>query len=341
MKTRSVMLSIAILLLFSPIVQAAENELRPTYSYFSSTNDRYELYNLPLDGYWHVQEKFIKNSEYNKSAYGENGENVSVNAKVNIEGNTPSISVNLSSSDYDMVGYSMIIFSYSFSVDSAFDMSVKLYVDSVLSVANNFNKNSSPPENYVYDHAVIADGDVLHSGSSATAQLAISSSSPDSMFPDFVLERGLFMDSQLYNDSEDNRGYPFSVLNEFNGNSWTDNVHVLVDEFTGEYIDLITIQTNTEYRIQLLVQVWGWGYDVTAMADPYLYLDEDFLAAMGLDPEAFTLVFSEGVNNYKGGSGGTDPGGNPGTNPVPEPTTMLLFATGLLGLAGMSRRKKN
>jgi hypothetical protein len=28
------------------------------------------------------------------------------------------------------------------------------------------------------------------------------------------------------------------------------------------------------------------------------------------------------------------------TNPVPEPTTILLFGIGLLGLAGVSRKKK-
>ena len=37
---------------------------------------------------------------------------------------------------------------------------------------------------------------------------------------------------------------------------------------------------------------------------------------------------------------GPDPGPGPGPAPVPEPGTMLLFGTGLVGLAGFARRRK-
>ena len=40
-----------------------------------------------------------------------------------------------------------------------------------------------------------------------------------------------------------------------------------------------------------------------------------------------------------GGGNGYDNGGNPGASPVPEPATILFFATGVAGLAAVGRRK--
>jgi hypothetical protein len=52
----------------------------------------------------------------------------------------------------------------------------------------------------------------------------------------------------------------------------------------------------------------------------------------------FTAGGSDSNNNY-GGTGSSGIGFNVTANPAPEPSSLLLFGSGLLGLAGMVRRK--
>jgi len=90
-----------------------------------------------------------------------------------------------------------------------------------------------------------------------------------------------------------------------------------------EYTDLITIETNKIYTIQLFTTTYEHNASVAAFADPFIEIDKSFD-----DADKYKLVFSDGINNIKSIS-----------NPIPEPSTVFLTFLGILGIIVTNRKK--
>jgi hypothetical protein len=94
-----------------------------------------------------------------------------------------------------------------------------------------------------------------------------------------------------------------------------------------------TILSGTISNILSGVQLGG-GFDIVDLSVSFASLPADFAAFLGT-PSGFAA----NTNIYIQGSTGQSIDVN--IQPVPEPATLLLFGSGLLGLGGLVRRKLN
>jgi hypothetical protein len=99
-----------------------------------------------------------------------------------------------------------------------------------------------------------------------------------------------------------------------------------------------TVTVGVPFRLSLLTATQGfagpgaWGEAWSDFYDPRLVTSDDFTNISQLTPDGFAVVLGGGQYSTLGDAGYS-------IAPIPEPATMLLLGSGLIGLAGYGRKK--
>ncbi len=106
--------------------------------------------------------------------------------------------------------------------------------------------------------------------------------------------------------------------------------------YSGNTVSWDEDDDSAYYKIRVLDMDWDWVATSNAISGTSLDLNSLNLSAGAyyIGVEARNAWVEDGVNSRSIYFSGVD------FRPIPEPTTMVLFGLGILGLAGVSRRKQ-